>query len=168
MNTIKQNSIGDFECPVCKAAYLTRSQAEECLAAHNDKDASLQETVAIADALCAADQYKQLLDSGDSLKAGSDLIQDMIQDYMVSRKQDLLTKGKVSSLTLQLAKNAAAALNDYNKLVFGEKKTSVGVSVKAGDKDGMSAFKDLLSGTRSAKKINDAQEIMPEVHDDSE
>ena len=107
MNGVTQNSIGDFECPTCKKAFLTRSEAENCLAEHKDRDTSLQETVAITDALMAGDQYKKIMDSGDSLKAGSNLITDMIQDYMIARKQDMLTKGKVSSLTLQLAKNAA-------------------------------------------------------------
>lgn len=172
--SIKQNSLGDFECPICKKAFLTRSEAAECWQEHKEMDATddVREVVSRANSDLMTSEFKSQLKSGDTLGASTELVAAMIEDYLVARQNDMIEKGKVSSLTLQLAKNAAAALNDHNKLVYGEKKTSVSASMHVDQKDSLEAFKDLLTNKREPKapetmNMSDMDKKIEKMHQES-
>ena len=73
----------------------------------------------------------------------------LIEDYLVSRSQDMNKNGKVSAMTLSLGKVAAEALTNLNKVNSVSK--SVNVSVDAGKKSDISALKELMEGKQGGE-----------------
>lgn len=149
--TVERNSLGDFICPICKAIHLTLTRAEDCINSHKQSSEDLKSSVVIKDVSGAISQTHNALKANDPMAASFDLVEHMITDYHYSRQNDIADRGKPGPLTLQFAKNAAEALNNLNKLVYGEKSSRVNVNVKGEQVDDLTALKDLLTDNSKSK-----------------
>jgi len=125
---ISKDSNGDWQCPVCGKCYMQESLAADCLSSHDgDRDLlvlnrvkSLRKPV--------NDAFGNFDGSSNTIGVNERLVALMFEDYLLSREQDIVGRGKVSPLSMQLSKNLNDAVSSLNKLKYGTKSLSVKVS----------------------------------------
>jgi len=127
---IIKDSNGDFVCPICSKAYLNEDLANTCFASHDgDRDVlALTRVKTIVSEIAAS--FGLFDGNSNTLGVNERLVMMMLEDYVLSREQDMVNRGKVSPLSMQLSKNVNEALSNLNKLKYGTKSLSVSARVE--------------------------------------
>lgn len=126
---VVKDSNGDFVCPVCSKSYLNSDLAKNCFESH-EGDRDVLALNRVNEVLAEVRRSFGSLDgNANTLGVNERLVLMMLEDYVLSREQDIVNRGKVSALSMQLSKNVNEALSNLNKLKYGTK--SLTVSAKA-------------------------------------
>lgn len=139
-----KDSNGDYTCPICGKTYLQESLALECLGSHEgDRDVLVLNRVrALASPVNKA--FGSFDGSANTIGINERLVSLMFEDYLLSREQDIVGRGKVSPLSMQLSKNLNDAVTNLNKLKYGTKSLSVSVKDN-GPTDAMDILSEVVS-----------------------
>ena len=145
-----KDSNGDYTCPVCGKCYLQEPLALECLGSHEgDRDVLVLNRVrALASPVNQA--FGAFDGSSNTVGINERLVSLMFEDYLLSREQDIVGRGKVSPLSMQLSKNLNDAVTNLNKLKYGTKSLSVQVK-ETGPTDAM----DILAQVTEIRDVNE-------------
>lgn len=144
-----RNSENEYICEFCNVApFINIQDAIDHVAAHNITPAPSQtpvvETIPMPRTIpMEINNYYDDLETGGTMQAAERLMMSLIEDYTLSRNNDLRAGNKISPMTLQLGKSAAEAMNTYNKLKVVNK--SVNVNVDASKKSDIDALKEMLN-----------------------
>jgi hypothetical protein len=152
---IEKDTNGNFVCKICYVPHTNLQLALNCVDSHkltnipaipekNEENPYNSELIK---------SYQADVSREGTTKAAERLMLSLIEDYVISRDRDMKEKGRVGALTLNLGKLASEAVNNYNKILYGSKSTSVSMSVDASKKSDVDALKDILTG-REGKTVN--------------
>ena len=139
---VTTDSNGDFLCPVCGMSYQREILAEECISSHTgDKDALIHSKVrALTEPLRA--KFGDYSGASNTMGTNEQLVALMFEDYLLSREHDIVSRGKVGPMTMQLSKNLNEAMGNLNKLKYGTKSLSVSQKLDTPD-DVMTIIKEI-------------------------
>jgi len=141
---VSKDSNGDYTCPVCGKCYLQEALALECLGSHEgDRDVLVLDRVRVL-ATPVNQAFGSFDGSANTIGINERLVSLMFEDYLLSREQDIVGRGKVSPLSMQLSKNLNDAVTNLNKLKYGTKSLSVSVKDQAGPTEAMDILKDVV------------------------
>ena len=128
---VLKDSNGDFVCPICSKPHLQELHAKQCLESHEgDRDSLALSRVDETIKTIKAQFMPDLNGASDTIGVNERLVLMMMEDYILSREQDIVNRGKVSPLSMQLSKNVQEALSNLNKLKYGTKSMSVSAKVE--------------------------------------
>ena len=139
-----KDSNGDFQCPVCGKIYITENLASDCLSSHEgDRDLLVMDRVKrLASPINSS--FGSFDGNSNTIGINERLVSLMFEDYLLSREHDIVSRGKVSPLSMQLSKNLNDAMSSLNKLKYGTK--SMSVSVKKDTTDAMDILAEVVDG----------------------
>lgn len=142
---IYKNSDGDFVCKLCNKVYVQMTEALECVETH-PKPAVAEEKQLAPQVTIRSDMNDYSNDAkGTGMQTAAErLMLSLIEDYVILRDKDMKEKGNIGPMTFNAGKAAAEAVNNYNKLVYGTKSSSLNVSVDAKKKTDIDALKDMI------------------------
>ena len=130
--SVSKDSNGDFLCPVCGKSYMNKELASECMETHDgDRDILALDRVKTSLKEISA-SFGVMDGNANTLGVNERLVLMMMEDYVLSRERDLVDRGKVSPLSMQLSKNVNEALSNLNKLKYGTKSLSVSAKAEQG------------------------------------
>ena len=143
---VYKNSNGDYICKRCNVVYPNLKDALDCAEIHKKSDENVSGLMIRGSAAEDVNEYKKELKEGNLLGAATKLCLSMIEDYHVSKATDLQSKEKVGAITMKLAENAANALSQLTKAMYGEKKSSVHMHLDGKRQTDVDALKDAILG----------------------
>ena len=154
---VLKDSNGDFVCPVCHKPHLNAALADQCLTSHEgDRDELALNRVNTTIQDLKAQFMPDLNGNSNTLGVNERLVLMMLEDYVLSREQDIVNRGKVSALSMQLSKNVNEALSSLNKLKYGTKSLSVTSKVESEVGSVYDVLDKVLKKPAVVKKISDS------------
>lgn len=159
-----KNSLGEFVCKKCTKAYSSIESAMDCVESHDPKPVAPEENfmeerekkspdLIIKDSYVETLEYSKTMEQKGELEVARKLCISLIEDYNISREQDLKTNGKVGPMTMNLGKVASENLIAFSKLIYGEKSSKLNVNVNAGKKADLEALREIMAGSNGGLKL---------------
>lgn len=158
---VYKDTQGQWHCKICGTVHQTLKKAVDCVDSHEASKNALQanqpqsDVEQVLDTSDRVTRYRAALQNGP-LDPTKILALALLEDYELSRAHDLSSKSRPGPLTLNFGKNAAELLVQLNKIVYGEKSTSMSVTASADKVGELEALREAISGNPSKKKNDEA------------
>jgi hypothetical protein len=177
MMDVYKNSLGLFVCRSCGKSFDVLQLAVDCASSHKanpvDSAINANTTIPATDdeargslvernrlsvmasgpaATRVAAYHDDFNGSGGSVDVAKRLVLSLLEDYEISRQRDFKDKGFVGPLSMNMGKVASESLGNLNKLIVGERSSSVRVNVDARKSD-IDALREVV-GLKSSRVVD--------------
>lgn len=153
---VYKDSNGDYWCKICNTKYTRFDEAMVCVEKHAPKE---QPLVIKNSSEKDVAEYKSQMNDNNTIESAKKLVLSLIEDYHMSKEADFQSRKTVSPMTLKLGENAANSLMQLNKLIYGEKSSSVNINVEAKKKSDVEALRDMIVGKRKPTEVIDGEAV---------
>jgi hypothetical protein len=142
---VYKDSVGDFCCNICKRNYVKYDEAMVCWRSHQPEVAEdTKDLVVSINTAKAVKSYETSFKNNDIMSAGQKLMLSMLEDYHLVRENEFMKNGRPGVMTLNFSKAASEAMMAMMKMVYGERRTGISVSIDGNKPDDLSALKDFI------------------------